>query len=134
MNTNPSLAEALGDYLALRRALGFKLAAAGRLLGQFVDYLSEHGDGMPTTDDALAWANLPPGASANWRAIRLSVVRGFASYLHSLDVTVEVPSADLIRHGPDRATPSCIPTQRSVGSWPQPANYGQDSGRLPTRR
>ena len=92
-------------YLALRRALGFKIAAAGRLLGQFVDYLSEHGDGMPTTDDALAWANLPAGASANWRAIRLSVVRGFASYLHSLDATVDVPSADLVRHGPDRATP-----------------------------
>ena len=105
MNTHPSLGEALGDYLALRRALGFKLAAAGRLLGQFIDYFSEHGDGMPTTDDALAWANLPAGASANWRAIRLSVVRGFARYLHSLDVTVEVPSADLIRHGPDRATP-----------------------------
>jgi integrase/recombinase XerD len=105
MNTHPSLGDALGDYLALRRALGFKLAAAGRLLGQFVDYLSEHGVGMPTTDDALAWANLPACASANWRAIRLSVVRGFASYLHGLDASVEVPSADLIRRGPDRATP-----------------------------
>jgi integrase/recombinase XerD len=105
MNTHRSLGDALGDYLALRRALGFKLAAAGRLLGQFVDYLSEHGVGMPTTDDALAWANLPACASANWRAIRLSVVRGFASYLHGLDASVEVPSADLIRRGPDRATP-----------------------------
>jgi integrase/recombinase XerD len=105
MNTHPSLGDALGDYLALRRALGFKLAATGRLLGQFVDYLSEHGVGMPTTDDALAWANLPACASANWRAIRLSVVRGFASYLHGLDASVEVPSADLIRRGPDRATP-----------------------------
>jgi integrase/recombinase XerD len=105
MSTHASLRDALGDYLALRRALGFKLASAGRLLGQFVDYLNEHGVSIPTTDRALAWANLPTSASGNWRAIRLSVVRGFAIYLHSLDVTVEVPSADLIRHGADRATP-----------------------------
>ncbi len=105
MSTHPSLRDALGDYLALRRALGFKLASAGRLLGQFVEYLNEHGVGTLTIDHALAWANLPASASGNWRAIRLSVVRGFAIYLHSLDATVEVPPADLIRHGPDRATP-----------------------------
>jgi integrase/recombinase XerD len=105
MNEHPSLYDALGDYLALRRALGFKLANASRLLGQFVDYLNKHGVGMPTTEDALAWANLPASASGNWRAIRLSVVRGFARYLHNLNATVEVPPADLIRHGPDRATP-----------------------------
>src|SRR6266540_3575219 len=105
MSTHPSLRDALGDYLALRRALGFKLANAGRLLGQFVDYLNGHGFGIPTTDHALTWANLPASTSGNWRAIRLSVVRGFAIYLHSLDATVEVPSADLIRRGPDRATP-----------------------------
>jgi integrase/recombinase XerD len=105
MSARPPLRDAFDDYLALRRALGFKLANAGRLLGQFVDYLDKHGVGIPTTDDALAWANLPSSASSNWRAIRLSVVRGFASYLHGLDASVEVPSADLIRRGPDRATP-----------------------------
>jgi integrase len=105
MSARPPLRDAFDDYLALRRALGFKLANAGRLLGQFVDYLDKHGVGIPTTDDALAWANLPAPASANWRAIRLSIVRGFASYLHGLDASVEVPSADLIRRGPDRATP-----------------------------
>jgi integrase/recombinase XerD len=133
MSTHPSLRDALGDYLALRRALGFKLANAGRLLGQFVHYLDEHGTGIPTTDHALTWANLPASTSGNWRAIRLSVVRGFALYLHSLDATVEVPSADLIRHGPDRATPICIPMPKSVDSSPQPASYGPDCGQLRTR-
>ena len=113
MSTHPSLRDALGDYLALRRALGFKLANAGRLLGQFVHYLDEHGAGIPTTDHALTWANLPASTSGNWRAIRLSVVRGFALYLHSLDATVEVPSADLIRHGPDRGTP-CLYSDAEV--------------------
>src|SRR5258708_36260126 len=97
--------QSLRDYLALRRALGFKLANAGRLLGQFVDHLNERGVGIPTIDDALTWANLPASASGNWRAIRLSIVRGFAIYLHSIEAAIEVPSADLIRHGPDRATP-----------------------------
>ena len=46
MSTHPSLRDALGDYLALRRALGFKLANAGRLLGQFVHYLDGHGAGL----------------------------------------------------------------------------------------
>jgi integrase/recombinase XerD len=105
MSTHPPLRDALADYLALRHALGFKLANAARLLGQFVDYLDGHGADAPTTDHALAWATLPADASTAWRAIRLSVVRGFAAYLHGIDPTVEVTPAGLLRHGPDRATP-----------------------------
>jgi integrase len=105
MSTRRSLRLELDHYLGLRRALGFKLHNVGRLLGQFVDYLDEHGVHTPTTESALAWATLPVGASSNWRAIRLSAVRGFAAYLHSIDPTVEVLPAGLIHHGPDRATP-----------------------------
>jgi hypothetical protein len=105
MSTRRSLRLELDHYLGLRRALGFKLHNVGRLLGQFVDYLDEHGVHTPTTESALAWATLPAGASNSWRAIRLSAVRGFAAYLHSIDPSVEVPPAGLIRHGPDRATP-----------------------------
>jgi len=105
MTTQPSLRSALEDYLRLRRALGFKLKSAGRLLGQFVDYLEARGIETITTDDALSWASLPEEASAHWRAIRLSVARGFAAYLHGIDATLEVPPAGLIRSGPCRATP-----------------------------
>ena len=105
MTAQPSLRSALEDYLRLRRALGFKLKSAGRLLGQFVDYLEARGIETITTDDALSWASLPEEGSAHWRAIRLSVVRGFAAYLHGIDATVEVPPAGLIRSGPCRATP-----------------------------
>src|SRR6266540_1367628 len=52
MSAHPPLRDALADYLALRRALGFKLANAARLLGQFVDYLHGHGVDTPTTDHA----------------------------------------------------------------------------------
>jgi integrase/recombinase XerD len=105
MTGHPPLREALHEYLSLRRALGFKLATAGRLLGQFVDYLDQQQAATVTVDHALAWATLPASASTTWHAIRLSMVRGFAAYLHSLDATVAVLPADLLRHGPDRATP-----------------------------
>ena len=105
MTGHPPLREALDDYLSLRRALGFKLATAGRVLGQFIDYLDAQHATTVTVEDALAWATLPSGGSTTWHAIRLSMVRGFAVYLHSLDAAVPVPAADLLRHGPDRATP-----------------------------
>ncbi len=101
----PPLRDALADYLSLRRALGFQLANAGRLLDQFVGYLQAHGVDTVTTERALAWATLPAGTSAHWWAIRISVVRGFAAYLHSLDPSVEVPPAGVFRTGPCRATP-----------------------------
>jgi integrase/recombinase XerD len=100
-----TLRQALSDYLALRRALGFKLANAGQLLGQFVDYLDDHGADTVTIEQALAWALQPAQASRHWWAIRLRAVRGFATYLHGLDPTVEVPPTGLIRSGPCRATP-----------------------------
>src|SRR5258707_11519906 len=101
----PPLRQALTDYLDLRRVLGFKLHNAGRMLGQFVDYLEEHGARTVTTDHALAWATLPAEASAAWHATRLSVVRGFAAYLRGVDSSVEAPPAGLIRTGRCRATP-----------------------------
>ena len=105
MTTHPPLRLALADYLALRRALGFKLKAVGRILGHFVDWLDAQGAATPTIEQAVTWANLPEQPAQSWRAIRLSAARGFMTYLHSLDRTVAIPPADLIRHGPDRATP-----------------------------
>jgi integrase/recombinase XerD len=99
------LRDSLEDYLALRRALGFRLATAGRLLDQFVSWLDDRGSDTITTEDALAWAVLPPGASQAWQSIRLSMVRGFAAYLHGTDPSVQVPPPGLIRRGNDRATP-----------------------------
>ena len=99
------LRDSLDDYLALRRALGFRLKTAGRLLGQFVSWLDDRGSDTITTEDALAWAVLPPGASQAWQSIRLSMVRGFAAYLHGTDPSVQVPPPGLIRRGNDRATP-----------------------------
>ena len=50
------LRQALADYLAVRRALGYKLARPEKLLGQFITYLEEAGAATVTTGHALAWA------------------------------------------------------------------------------
>jgi integrase len=103
--TSSPLRSALADYLALRRALGFELANAGRLLGQFVGYLEDRGAETVTSNDALAWANLPVDGSPHWWAIRLSAVRGFTNYLASLDPSVEVIPTGQFHPGTCRATP-----------------------------
>jgi integrase len=99
------LGQALADYLRIRRALGFKLDQAERLLAQFIAYLHDHHAEVPTIEDALAWARLPTAATPRWWAQRLTTVRGFAAYLHTLDPRAEVPPPGLIRRGPRRATP-----------------------------
>jgi integrase len=100
-----ALRKALSDYLTLRRALGFKLVATGRLLEQYVGYLEQCGVDTVTIEHALAWSTQPAQASRHWWAVRLRAVRGFTTYLHGLDPTVEVPPTGLIRCGPCRATP-----------------------------
>lgn len=95
----------LADYLALRRSLGYRLARPEKLLNQFLDHLDQADADIVTIDLALDWARLPAGGDANWRAHRLSVVRGFATYLHALDPAHEVPATDLLTWRPRRASP-----------------------------
>jgi integrase len=95
----------LDDYLAIRRALGFKLERAGLLLADFVAHLEANEADTITTDAALAWATLPPNGASNWGAQRLSVVRSFARHLHAIDPTHEVPPPGLLPGRSHRATP-----------------------------
>jgi len=100
-----ALREALADYLALRRALGYRLVRAEKLLNQFLNYLQDAGADTVTVKVALDWARLPVGGDTNWWAYRLSVVRGFATYLHAFDPATEIPAPDLLPHRPHRASP-----------------------------
>jgi len=91
-----ALSDAVEDYLAIRRSLGFKLTAYGTLLADFVAYLEAAGITTVTTDAAMAWAVQPKDATARWWAHRLGVVRGFAAHLHAYDPAAEVPPAKLL--------------------------------------
>jgi hypothetical protein len=99
------LRQALAGYLSLRRGMGFKLDRDEKLLGQFITYLERRGAGTVTVADALAWATLPAGASPGWLRMRITVVRGFAAYLATLDHAAEVPPASLLSGGTRRAVP-----------------------------
>ena len=99
------LRPALAGYLDLRRGLGFKLDRDAKLLDQFISYLAETGAATVTAADALAWATLPACASPGWLAFRMSVVRGFAAYLHTIDPATEVPPRGLLPGGTRRAVP-----------------------------
>ena len=86
------LRDALNDYLALRRGLGYKLERAESLLSDFVNYIEGQSSPFVTTKLALEWASLPSDASPNWKAERLCMVRGFAKYVHAFDPRTELPS------------------------------------------
>ena len=99
------LHEVLAHYLALRRGLGYRLVIAERLLTQFLDFLDERDAKVITTELALCWACSPTGASPGWLGQRLSVVRGFATFVKSIDTATEVPPASCFSGRPARAVP-----------------------------
>ena len=96
---------AVADYLVLRRALGFKLDRADRLLGDFVAFLNDNDVPTITSEAATTWATIPTGAHPSWWATRLGVVRQFAIYLSAFDPDVQVPPADVLPYGTKRAEP-----------------------------
>jgi hypothetical protein len=100
-----ALRQAFTDYLAMRRALGYKLDKTERLLGQFVSFVEDRGEQCLTTETALAWATLPAGADASWTSRRLAEVRIFARHLHGLDPATQVPSMGMLPGRTRRATP-----------------------------
>ena len=99
------LRQALAGYLDLRRGLGFKLTRDAKLLDQFITYLEERGASTVTVADALTWATLPADGSPGWLRMRITVVRGFAVYLATLNPATEVPPASLLPGGTHRAVP-----------------------------
>jgi len=109
------LHSALEDYLTIRRALGHKLQRAGKLLSEFVDYVEAEPNHRVTIELALAWATLPSTGSTSWWAIRLSAVRGFATYLHALEPTSEVPPTSLLPTRYHRAVPYLYSDEDIIG-------------------
>lgn len=99
------LARHLGDYLRVRRALGFKLEFPGRVLPQFVAYLDEAGSSTVTVELAIAWAGLPRGVQPISLAHRLGAVRSFARYLQTIDPATEVPPLGIWPSVARRPTP-----------------------------
>jgi len=94
------------QYLAMRRALGFKLTTFGQRLLSFVSYLEAQGHNVVTTQAAVAWATdtVRSTDQVHWSR-RLMVVRIFARHLAALDPATEIPAEDILPHHYRRITP-----------------------------
>ena len=99
------LRKALEDYLAVRRAMGFKLHLAGRLLHRFVEFAEQKKSSFITTKLALEWAIQPKDAQPAQWANRLGMVRNFAKYHSTVDPRTEIPSEDLLPYHYRRKPP-----------------------------
>jgi integrase/recombinase XerD len=102
-----ALRQAAEEYLAMRRALGFKLTTQGAHLMSFVGYCEARGAGHITTELALAWATQTRRGSSDevYQSRRLMVVRIFARHLQALDPATEIPPDDLLPHHYRRIAP-----------------------------
>ena len=99
------LSEHMEEYLRARRALGVKLERAGRLLPQLVSYLEAAQASTVTRELAISWAKLPAGAHPQYWASRLSIARGFAAYLQTIDPNTEIPPVGVFAVRYQRQTP-----------------------------
>jgi integrase/recombinase XerD len=90
-----ALREVLADYVSMRRAFGYKLHAHEGMLGLFVAFLEQAGASTVTTELAFRWAADTSG-SENRKAVRLSMVRGFAAYLSTIDPATEIPPTGIL--------------------------------------
>jgi len=101
------------EYLQTRRALGYKLTSQGRILAGFVRYLDHMGATRITAEAALGFATEPKDAQPIWWTRRLSVVRGFADYVHAVDPTTEVPPKYSLPRAPHGQRPTLTRRARS---------------------
>lgn len=100
-----SLRQAMEEYLAMRRGLGFKLQEAGLRLKDFVSFMEERRARRITSALALTWAQRPHDVQAVIWTQRLGVVRDFARYLSAFEPRTEVPPAGLLPHRYRRRAP-----------------------------
>ncbi len=100
-----SLRDTLVDYLALRRALGYKLVEDGRVLEHFVAFVEQAGSSHITTEIALHWATQSSKASPVHQAHQLSRVRLFAEYLSGIDPQTQIPPRGLLQGHYQRRAP-----------------------------
>ena len=100
-----SLAEAVDQYIQMRRSLGFRLGQTARELPRFVAFLERERADFITTHVALRWALEDPDSSPVTRSDRLCMVRRFARWRSAADPRTEAPPHGLIPRRYQRPAP-----------------------------
>lgn len=108
-----AIRDALGHYIAIRRALGTQLRESAVALGHFVEFLEREGAEFITTNLALCWACQPEGVQRATWARRLTAVRRFAAWLSVSDPRTEVPPQRLL-HARHRRNKPYIFTDQEI--------------------
>lgn len=109
-----ALSDALTQYLAMRRALGFADRLVARLLQRFVAFVDQAGSPFITTELARQWALQPTDAQPSTWAGRLVIARRFAVWRRASDPRTEVPPADLVGQRYRRKPPQLYDDQDIV--------------------
>ena len=99
------LAQAVEDYLELRRGLGFKLREYGGCLHEFVAFLADRGARHITCTLAVEYSSRRSYEKPVSWARRLCIIRGFAQYRNATDPATEVPHRRLLPFRSKRARP-----------------------------
>jgi len=99
------LHQAVKDYLALRRSLGFKLKEYGDCLHEFVSFLKEQGVPHITNKLAVEYATQRQDEKPVSWSRRLGIIRGFARYRIGADPRTEIPPVGLLKFRSRRARP-----------------------------
>ena len=100
-----AIRQAVEEYVAVRRSLGFELRLPAGALRRFAAFMEAEGATFVTAQLALRWATLPARAQPATWAGRLAVVRRFAAWRRATDPRTEVPSAELLPHRYRRKPP-----------------------------
>src|SRR4029453_2183274 len=92
------LSQLLDAYIDLRQAVGFQMRAHRTLLRDFVRFVAQHGEqGPPRAPPAVDWASSSKALRTRGGvASRLSMARGFLTYLRAFDPATEVPAPGLV--------------------------------------
>jgi len=89
--------QAAGEYLEMRRSLGYKLITQGRHVMSFAAAMDAAGQETITTAASVDWATHPlRGTRPEYWCRRLEAVRLFARHMHALDPACEVPPPDIL--------------------------------------
>src|SRR2546426_7054390 len=99
----------LDSYIGVRQAVGFQMRTHRTLLRDFVQFVTRHGDGGPLRAQlAVDWASASKALKTRGGvARRLSMARGFLTYLRAFDPATEVPDLGVVA-APRRPTPYLV--------------------------
>jgi site-specific recombinase XerD len=123
-----ALQDALTQYVALRRALGTQLREPAMTLSHFVEFLKSEGAEFITSELALRWAMEPKLVQRATWARRLGMVRGFASWLNTVDPRNEVPPRRLLAARRRRNKPHIFTKQEIVRLMDEAAHLVSPTG------